>query len=125
MHVAGGLDKSRIERNYTLTLFYLAQVYTKLNKTELAVQNCAETMKRQLTFNEYEVKDWAINCVNIAEYFNKNGHFVQAEYCLTAALAILPTDVTQKKKLRATLQMQLGRYFLERLTQQAALMREG
>jgi len=51
-------------------------------------------MKRQLALGEYEVKDWAINCVNIAEYFIKNGHFIQAEYCLTAALAILPSDPT-------------------------------
>ncbi len=78
-------------------------MHTKLGSTDLAVQHCAETMKRQLALGEYEVKDWAINCVNIAEYFIKNGHFVQAEYCLTAALAILPSDPALKKKLRATL----------------------
>jgi len=32
-------------------------------------------MKRQLTFKEFEVKDWAINSVNIAEYFVRNQHF--------------------------------------------------
>lgn len=73
-------------------------------------------MKRQLAFKEYEVKDWAINCVNIAEYFIKNEHFAQGEYCLLSAFAILPEDASKKKKLRATLQMQLARYYLERLT---------
>ena len=72
-------------------------------------------MKRQLEYKEYEVKDWAINCVNIAEYFIKHGHFAQAEYCLFAGVAILPPDPSKKKKLRATLQMQLARYYLERL----------
>ena len=40
-----------------------------MGNTDLAVQNCADTMKRQLAFKEYEIKDWAVNCVNIAEYF--------------------------------------------------------
>ena len=79
------------------------------------MQNCADTMKRQLTFKEFEVKDWAVNCINIAEYFVKNGHFAQAEYCLLSGFAILPDDNTRKKKLRATLQMQLGRYYMERM----------
>ncbi len=58
-----------------MTLFYLAQVYTKLGDGDRAVQNCADTMKRQLAFKEFEVKDWAINSVNIAEYFVRNQHF--------------------------------------------------
>ena len=82
-------------------------------------------MLRQIVTGEYELKDWAINCVNIAEYFIKNGHLAQAEYCLLSALAIMPTDLTQKKKLRATLQMQLARYYLERLTVGSAFFREG
>ena len=53
----------------------MAQVYTKLGQNEKAVQFCAETMKRQLAFREYEVKDWGINCINLAEYFIKNGYF--------------------------------------------------
>ena len=60
-------------------------------------------MKRQLAFNEYQVKDWAINCINIAEFFVKNGHYAQAEYCLLSALAILPVESDKKRKLRGTL----------------------
>jgi hypothetical protein len=90
-----------------------------MGENEKAVQNCADTMKRQLTFNEYEIKDWGVNCINIAEYFVKNGHFAQAEYCLLSGFAILPEDNTRKKKLRATLQMQLGRYYMDRMAIQA------
>ena len=96
-------EKGKLEKNHTLTLFYMAQVYTKMGENEKAVQNCADTMKRQMTFKEYEIKDWAINCINIAEYFVKNGHFAQAEYCLLSGFAILPEDTSFKKKLRATL----------------------
>jgi hypothetical protein len=95
-----------------------------MGENEKAVQNCADTMKRQLTFKEYEIKDWAVNCINIAEYFVKNGHLAQAEYCLLSGFAILPEENTRKKKLRATLQMQLGRYYMERMAIQAALFRE-
>jgi hypothetical protein len=49
-------------------------------------------MKRQLTFKEYEIKEWAVNCVNIAEYFIRNEFFAQGEYCLLSAFAILPED---------------------------------
>jgi hypothetical protein len=34
---------------------------------------------------------------------------------LFSGFAILPSDLTKKRKLRATLQMQLGRYYLQRL----------
>ncbi|TNV82669.1 hypothetical protein FGO68_gene10000 [Halteria grandinella] len=123
--IVGGFDKGRLEKNQTMTLFYLAQVHTKLGNNELAVQNCADTMQRQLSTGDYQLKDWSINCVNIAEYFIKNGHLAQAEYCLLSALAILPSEATLKKKLRATLQMQLARYYLERLTVGAAFFKEG
>lgn len=50
-------------------------------------------MQRQLKFKEYEIKDWAINCINLAEYFIKQGNFAQAEYCLFAGINILPSDL--------------------------------
>ena len=47
-------------------------------------------MQRQLATGEYQIKDWAINCINIAEYFVKNAHFAQGEYCLLSGFAVLP-----------------------------------
>lgn len=61
-------------------------MFTKMGKNEEAVHYCAETMRRQLTFKEYDVKDWAVNCINLSEYFIKNGHFAQGEYCLFAGV---------------------------------------
>ena len=61
------------------------------------------------------MKDWAVNCINLSQYFVTHGHFAQAEYCLFAGVQILPKDISKKKKLRATLQMQIARYYLERL----------
>ena len=44
--ISGGLDKVKLEKNYTLTLFYMAQVYTKQGQNEKAVHFCGLTMKR-------------------------------------------------------------------------------
>lgn len=101
--IDGGLDNVKLEKIHTLTLFFLAQVYTKLGQHTRAVGYCAETMKRQLYYKEYEIKDWAINCINLSEYFIKNGYFAQGEYCLFAGITILPSDLGKKKKLRANL----------------------
>jgi len=72
-------------------------------------------MKRQLEAESYQVRDWIVNNINLAEYFTTNGHFAQAEHCLQAAFTVLPIDLGKKKKLRATLQMQMGRYYKNRL----------
>jgi len=44
--IDGGLDLLKLEKCYTLTLFYMAQVYTQLGKNDKAVHYCAMTMKR-------------------------------------------------------------------------------
>ena len=74
-----------------------------MGDNDKAVQNCADTMKRQMKFGEFQVKDWAVNCINLSEYFVKNGFFAQAEYCLLSGFAIIPEDPSKKRKLRATL----------------------
>jgi len=116
-YIDGGVDKTRVEKNYTLTLFYMAQVYTKLEKNEKAVTYCAQTVKRQLETKDYDVKDWATNWVNLAEYFIENNHFSQAEYCLFAGISILPlpNSSEEDQELRAMMQSQIGRYYLQRM----------
>ena len=76
-------------------------------------------MKRQLETNEHEPKDWGVNCINLAEYFLENNHFSQAEYCLHAGLLVIPEETKDVSllELRASLQMQLGRFYGYRLRQ--------
>ena len=45
----------------------------------------------------------------------ENQNFAQTEYILLCALSLLQKDLEQKKKLRAAVQAQLGKYYLERL----------
>lgn len=53
---------------------------------------CALTMKRQLSQNEYEIKDWVQNATTLADAFLSKEHFSQAEYLLYAAYHVLPDE---------------------------------
>ena len=114
-YIDGGLNKKSFEHNYTLTIFYYAQAFTKLGFRKKAIKYCSLTLKRQIEFNEYEVKDALVNCINLSDFYMENQHYAQAEYILISAMSLLPEDLSKKKKLRAALQNQLGKYFLERL----------
>lgn len=113
--IDGGLNRKTFEHNYTLTIFYYAQAFTKLGFRKKAIKYCSMTLKRQIDLNEYDLKDTIVNCINLSEFYTENQHFAQAEYVLIAANALLPEDLNKKKKIRALVQMHLGKYFLERL----------
>ena len=84
-------------------------------------------MKRQLETKEYEVKDWAINCINLADYFVETNNFAMAEYSLFRGLDILPKESANddERELRASIQMQLGQYYLHRLKVGIEMMDKG
>ena len=44
-YIDGGLDTIHLERNYTQTVFYLAQVYSSLKENTKAIHYCIDTMK--------------------------------------------------------------------------------
>lgn len=107
--IDGGISARKTEQNYTMCLFYMAQAYSQTAQKEKAALYCAETMKRQMEFGDYDEKDWAINCINMAEYYQDNNFFNAAMYVLRAGLSILPE--ASRKKLKSTLHMQIGRCY--------------
>ena len=108
-------NKKIFEHNYTLTIFYFAQAFTKLDFQKKAIHFCSVTLKRQIENDEYDVKDAVKNCINLSDFYLESQNLAQTEYILKCALSLLPSDKTQKKKLRASVQSQLGKYYLERL----------
>ena len=114
-YIDGGINKQSFEHNYTLTIFYYAQAFTKLGFKKKAIKYCSITLKRQIEFNEYDLKDALINCINLSDFYMGNQYYAQAEYILISAMSLLPEDLNKKKRLRASIQNQLGKYFLERL----------
>jgi tetratricopeptide (TPR) repeat protein len=106
--IEGGVNPRKAEQNYTLTLFYMAQAYSKLGDKHKSASFCAETLKRQMISGDYDMKDWAINCINMAEYYVENNYMAQAVYILECGLSIV---TGKRRKLRSTLNMQLGRAY--------------
>ena len=117
-------NKKIFEHNYTLTIFYFAQAFTKLNFRKKAIHFCSVTLKRQIENNEYDLKDAVNNCINLSDFYLETQNFAQTEYILKCALSLIPQDKTQKKKLRASVQAQLGKYYLERLKLALLLVRK-
>jgi hypothetical protein len=114
-YIDGGINKKSFEHNYSLTIFYYAQAFTKLGFRKKAIKYCSLILKRQIELNDYEIKDALMNCLNLSEFYMENQHYAQAEYILISAMSILPEDPSEEILLRSALQNQLGKYFLERL----------
>jgi hypothetical protein len=55
------------------------------------------------------LKEWVVNCISLAEYYTTVFNYNQAYYLLNSALQEIPT--AKKNKLRATVQMSLGKFF--------------
>ena len=102
----GGIDHEQLEENYTLTLFYLAQAYTKQEFKDKAAEYCGLTLQRQHNTGKYELKDFVNNLTGLSEYYQGNKNFSQAQYLLMLALKVIPEG--KKKKLRATVHISLG-----------------
>ena len=116
----GGVTSHRTESNYTLTMFYLAQAYTKLGIKDFAAKYCGLTMKRQFETGSFELKEFCVNCINLAEYYMNIKNFKQALYVLMAGNSIIPEG--KKKKLRATMAMQLAQLMNEYLKTSVAII---
>ncbi len=123
-YIDGGINKNNFEHNYTQTIFYYAQAFTKLGFRKKAIKYCSLILKRQIEFNKFELQDAIVNCVNLSDFYMENQHFAQAEYILISAMSLLPDDINKEQKLRAALQNQLGKYFLERLKFAAMRLKE-
>ena len=81
-------------------------------------------LKRQIELNDFELKDALVNCLNLSDFYMGNQHYAQAEYILISAMSLLPEEPNKETNLRAALQNQLGKYFLERLKFAGELLKE-
>mmetsp|Transcript_63982 Transcript_63982/g.73403 ORF Transcript_63982/g.73403 Transcript_63982/m.73403 type:complete len:567 (+) Transcript_63982:46-1746(+) len=108
-------NRENSESYYTLTLFYLAQVYSQTNQKDKASEYCTTCLKRQYEMDSYELKDWIINALSMSDYYMDNMKFAQAEYLLRVCLDVLPKDEEKRKKLRAHVWRQLGKVNYDRL----------
>ena len=82
---------AQLDTLYTLTLFYLAQVYTMLEQGDKAAIYCRQTLQRQLEHKvEFTPAQWCTNCIGLSYYAVEHGQLRQAHHDLTTVLAVLP-----------------------------------
>lgn len=63
-----------------------------MEEQEKGIFYCGQTMIRQVEQGMHDVKDFATNCIHLADYYQAKTYFKQAEYLLFAALSMMPED---------------------------------
>ncbi|KAK2158859.1 hypothetical protein LSH36_162g01012 [Paralvinella palmiformis] len=81
--------KEHFEDKHTHTLYYLAQVYGKLEENQKSAEYCHETLRRQLDTRKYEPVDWALNAATLSQFYISHNNFPQARHCLASASYVL------------------------------------
>lgn len=83
------LGFKNLEKVYTLTLYYLAQIYGALKDTLKSAVYCHITLKRQLQSDDYELIEWALNAATLSQFFMEKNGFKQARHHLAASSYML------------------------------------
>ena len=76
------------ESVHTHTLYYLAQVFAKLEQNSLSAQYCHMTLDRQLRAGDYDPVDWALNAATLSQYYLTAERFNEARHCLASGSLI-------------------------------------
>ncbi|CRK96120.1 CLUMA_CG009550, isoform A [Clunio marinus] len=80
-----GKGKECLEKNLTLTFFYLAQVYGAVSNLEASGLYCHLTLKRQLELEDYEPVEWALNAATLSQFYFAKNMLKQSRHLLAAA----------------------------------------
>ena len=95
--------RDEFEQIYTYTLFYLAQIYAKLDRKDQSANYCRLTLEHQLAIfhhdynnNNFDPLDWATNCATLSQYYMTIHDYATSRHCLMCADKMLenvkPTD---------------------------------
>ncbi len=104
--------REEFEQTYTHTLFYLAQIYGKLNDKNQSANYCRLTLERQLSMfhdehsKHFDPFDWATNCATLSQYYMTDHDYATARHCLMCADKMLenvkPNDIEHEKLAERT-----------------------
>ncbi|PSN57546.1 KIF1-binding protein [Blattella germanica] len=87
--------ENMLEKLYTLTLYYLAQIYGTLNDHVKSASYCHTTLKRQLESKDFDPVDWALNSATLSQYFTEKNAFSQARHHLRERFRHRTADVAR------------------------------
>lgn len=85
-----------MKKIYTLTLYYLAQIFGKLKEDFKSAVYCHITLQRQLEMDDYEPIDWALNSATLSQFFMEKCGFKQARHHLAASSYVLDKYKTEE-----------------------------
>ncbi|KAJ8919512.1 hypothetical protein NQ315_002133 [Exocentrus adspersus] len=78
-----------LEKIYTHTLYYLAQIFGAMKEALKSSIYCHITLQRQLQMGDYDPIDWALNAATLSQFFMEQNGFKQAKHHLAASSYIL------------------------------------
>ncbi|GFR62217.1 KIF1-binding protein homolog [Elysia marginata] len=98
------------ESVHTHTLYYLAQVFAKLEQNDLSAHYCHMTLDRQLRAGDYNPVDWALNAATLSQYYLTAERFNEARHCLASGSLIFSSAKKAPETLdEQDLELQLQR----------------
>eukprot|EP00873_Tetraselmis_striata_P020987 jgi/Tetstr1/441251/TSEL_029502.t1 len=113
-----------LQRQHTLTFFYLAQVYGHQGDKPKSAEFCGITLCRQLTSGGYDKDDWLQNCTQLAGFYLGEGCVRCCHYMLSAAMALLKHEksagASVAEEVEANVHLGWGKMLMVRLADSAA-----
>ncbi len=91
---------TQFEDTYTHTLYFLAQVYGKMEDKTKSAEYCHTTLQRQLDHMTYKPVEWALNAATLSQYYIGEEDFPMARHCLAAA-SVVVKEAGEPKPLSA------------------------
>jgi len=85
-------SQTTLEKTYTLTIYYAAQVYKFLGDLVKSAVYCHTTLKRQLDTGGFDKLDWATNSATLSQYLVEQNAFGVALHHLAAASHMLDQE---------------------------------
>lgn len=77
--------RKEVEKAFTQTVYYLAQVLEKRGESGPAAKYCTQTLVRQYESADYDPMDWSLNAATLSQYYACHNNFVTARQLLAAA----------------------------------------
>ncbi|KAK9507428.1 hypothetical protein O3M35_007282 [Rhynocoris fuscipes] len=84
-----------LEKTHTLTLYYLAQVYTAMDRRDEGAMYCFKTLRRQIESNDFEPIEWSVNCATMSQFLVEKNAFKEARHHLAAATFVLDQHLSE------------------------------
>lgn len=115
-----GSDKipsRKLEKLYTMTVFYLAQVYGRMENTAKSAFYCQLTLLRHFASGDYDPQELAPFCLQIATYYQTESRWYQALYVIGAA-ATLAKTLPNAKQLEAEIALFMAKFYADYIASQ-------